>query len=126
MDFADLIGNTLELFRKRPNILNNYLIKFKHILVDEFQDTNIAQYELIKLLSPPAKNAPLTITGDDSQSIYKFRGAAVSNILNFIDDYPSAKMIVLDQNYRSQQEVLDHAYLLIKNNDPDTLEAKWV
>lgn len=124
MDFADLIGNTLELFRKRPNILNNYLIKFKHILVDEFQDTNIAQYELIKLLSPPAKNAPLTITGDDSQSIYKFRGAAVSNILNFIDDYPSAKMIVLDQNYRSQQEVLDHAYLLIKNNDPDTLEAK--
>lgn len=124
MDFADLISNTLELFRKRPNILKNYKDKFKHILVDEFQDTNIAQYELIKLLSPPAKNTSLTITGDDSQSVYKFRGAAVSNILNFIDDYSSAKMIVLDQNYRSQQAILDHAYLLIKNNDPDTLEAK--
>lgn len=125
MDFADLITNTLRLFRERPNILKNYREKFRHLLVDEFQDTNIAQYELIKLLVPPGKrNTLLTVTGDDSQSIYKFRGAAVSNILTFKEDYPEAKIIVLTKNYRSTQLILDHAYRLIKHNDPDTLEAK--
>lgn len=124
MDFADLIANVLKLFRQRPNILKTYQEKFKYILVDEFQDTNFAQYMLIKLLAPPSSNANLTVVGDDSQSIYKFRGAAVSNILQFIEDYPNAKKIVLIKNYRSTQTILDSAYRLIKNNDPDTLEAK--
>jgi len=124
MDFADLIANTLNLFRKRPNLLKTYQDKFQHVLVDEFQDTNIAQYELIKLLAPPAPQAKLTVTGDDSQSIYKFRGAAISNILAFMKDYPQAKKVILTQNYRSTQTILDHAYKLIKHNNPDTLESK--
>ena len=123
-DFADLISYTLKLFRQRPNILREYRKKFKFILVDEFQDTNIAQYELIKLLAPPEEDPNLTVTGDDSQSIYKFRGAAVSNILTFMEDYKKAKMVVLTDNYRSTQTILDHSYRLIKHNDPDTLEAK--
>lgn len=124
MDFADLISNALHLFRKRVNILKEYKKKFRHILVDEFQDTNIAQNELIRLLAPPDKTSSLTATGDDSQSIYKFRGAAVSNILNFMKDYRNAKTIVLTQNYRSTQTILDQSYQLIKHNDPDTLEVK--
>lgn len=124
MDFADLIANTLSLFRQRPNLLKTYQDKFQHVLVDEYQDTNIAQNELIKLLAPPAPQAKLTVTGDDSQSIYKFRGAAISNILTFMKDYPRAKKIVLIQNYRSTQTILDHAYELIKHNNPDTLESK--
>ena len=124
MDFSDLIANVLKLFRDRPNILKHYQEKFKYILVDEFQDTNYAQYMLIKTLAPPSNKANLTVVGDDSQSIYKFRGAAVSNILQFMEDYPWAKKIVLLQNYRSTQTILDSAYQLIKHNDPDTLEAK--
>ncbi|MCH7951750.1 UvrD-helicase domain-containing protein [Patescibacteria group bacterium] len=124
MDFGDLIGKTLELFRKRPNVLREYRKQFKYMLVDEFQDTNIAQYELLKLLVPPGKKANLAVVGDDSQSIYKFRGAAVSNILYFMDDYKEAKMVVLTKNYRSTQKILDSAYRLITHNNPDTLEAK--
>ncbi|MCL4397843.1 ATP-dependent helicase [Patescibacteria group bacterium] len=124
MDFADLISNTLKLFRERKNVLERYRKQFKYILVDEFQDTNFAQYDLIKLLAPAAGNPNLTVVGDDSQSIYKFRGAAISNILSFMKDYPKAKQIVLTKNYRSTQTILDAAYRLIKNNDPDTLEAR--
>jgi DNA helicase-2/ATP-dependent DNA helicase PcrA len=124
MDFADLISNTLELFRRRKNILREYQKRFKYILVDEFQDTNIAQYELVKLLAPNDSIAHLAVVGDDSQSIYKFRGAAVSNILSFMKDYPNAKQVVLIKNYRSTQKILNHSYKLIKHNDPDTLEAK--
>jgi len=124
MDFADLIANTLLLFRTRPNVLENYRTKFKYILVDEFQDTNIAQYELIKLLAQPLKIPNLTVVGDDNQSIYKFRGAAISNILRFKEEYPKAMQVVLNQNYRSFQYILDGSYRLIKHNDPDTLEAK--
>lgn len=124
MDFADLISHTLELFRRRSNVLREYQRRFKYILVDEFQDTNIAQYELIKLLSPDGVKPNLTAVGDDSQSIYKFRGAAVSNILSFMKDYKHVKHIVLTKNYRSTQTILNHAYQLIKHNDPDTLEAK--
>ena len=123
-DFSDLIYYLLKLFRTRKNILEKYRRQFSHVLVDEFQDTNIAQYQLIKLLCLPRKNPHLTIVGDDSQAIYKFRGASVSNILTFMKDYPGAKQITLNKNYRSTQEILDHAYKLIKNNDPDTLEAK--
>ncbi len=123
-DFADLITSTLKLFRQRPNVLKEYKSKFKFVLVDEFQDTNIAQYELIKLLAPPDEKPNLTVTGDDSQSIYKFRGAAISNILSFREDYHDPKTVVLTNNYRSSQTILDHAYQLIQKNNPDTLESK--
>ncbi len=123
MDFADLISNTLRLFRERKNILKEYQKKFKYILVDEFQDTNIAQNELIKLLVPANNNPSLTVVCDDNQSIYRFRGAAISNILFFKNDYPKAETVVLNSNYRSTQTILDSSYKLIKYNDPDTLEA---
>lgn len=122
MDFSDLIGNTLKLFRTRKPILAQYQKQFKYILIDEFQDTNYAQYELIKLLAPPQRNTNLSVVGDDSQSIYKFRGAAISNILQFMNDYPKAKQVILTKSYRCSQTVLDAAYKLIRHNDPDTLE----
>jgi DNA helicase-2/ATP-dependent DNA helicase PcrA len=124
LDFADLVYYLLTLFRKRGNILREYQNRFRYILVDEFQDTNFAQYQLIKLLAPPEKNPNLAVVGDDNQSIYKFRGASVANILNFINDYPQAKAVTLLKNFRSNQNILDAAYQLIKNNDPETLEAK--
>ncbi len=124
MDYGDLIVKLLQLFRERPNVLTEYKKQFKYILVDEFQDTNIAQYELIKLLAEPKSNPNLTVVGDDSQSVYKFRGAAVSNILNLKRDYQNVTTLVLTENYRSTQNILDASYKLIKNNDPDTLEIK--
>lgn len=123
-DFNDLIYYVIHLYRQRPNILRNYRKQFKYILVDEFQDTNIAQYELIKLLCPPGDDVKLTVVGDDSQAIYKFRGASISNILNFMKDYPTAEQVTLNNNYRSCQNILDQSYQLIKFNDPDTLEAQ--
>lgn len=123
-DFSDLIYYLLKLFRERKNILSDYQAKFKYILVDEFQDTNIAQYSLIKLLFPPNKNPLLTVVGDDSQAIYKFRGASVSNILTFMKDYKNAFQVTLRKNYRSNQTILDKSHQLIKHNDPDTLESK--
>jgi DNA helicase-2/ATP-dependent DNA helicase PcrA len=126
LDFGDLINWTLKLFDERPNILKKYQEQFKHILIDEFQDTNYAQYELIKRLYPVDTKdfRSLLVVGDDSQSIYKFRGAAVSNILEFQSDYTEADMVTLLENYRSNQNILDPAYKLIKNNNPDTLESK--
>lgn len=124
MDFSDLIGNTLKLFRASKSVLAKYHKQFKYILIDEFQDTNFAQYELIKLFAPIANKPNLTVVGDDSQSIYKFRGAAISNILSFMKDYPKAKQIILTKNYRSSQTILDASYKLIKHNDPDTLESQ--
>jgi DNA helicase-2/ATP-dependent DNA helicase PcrA len=91
-------------------------------MVDEFQDTNWAQYELVKMLAQPDNN--LTVVGDDDQSIYKFRGASISNIMQFKEDYPQAKEIVLVDNYRSRQEILDYSYKFIRNNDPNRLEVK--
>lgn len=124
VDFSDLVFNLLKIFRTRPNILKKYQQQFKFFLVDEFQDTNISQYNLIKLLCPAKVNPLLTIVGDDSQAIYKFRGASISNIMTFMSDYPQAKQITIKNNYRSNQTILDAAYKLIKHNDPDTLEAK--
>lgn len=121
-DFGDLVIKTVELFKKRPNILKRYQEKFKYILVDEFQDTNYGQNVLVNLLAQRDKN--ITVVGDDNQSIYRFRGASVSNILSFKEIYPEAKVITLNHNYRSTQQILDGAYKLIKNNDPDTLEVK--
>lgn len=122
LDFGDLITHTLRLFNSRPDILKHYQEQFKYIMVDEFQDTNWSQYELIKLLAHPGNN--LVAVGDDNQSIFKFRGASLSNIMQFKDDFPQAKEIVLNKNYRSGQVILDRAYELIKHNDPNTLEAK--
>ncbi len=124
LDFSDLIYYTIQLFKKRKNVLENHRKIFTHVMVDEFQDTNIAQYELIKMLCPASKDPHLTVVGDDSQAIYKFRGASISNILNFMKDYPKAKQVFLQKNYRSNQTILNAAYSLIKHNDPDTLEAK--
>lgn len=122
LDFGDLINYTLQLFEKRPKILEQYRFRFKYILVDEFQDTNWAQYALLKLLAAPANN--VMVVGDDDQSIYKFRGASFSNILLFSKDYPSAKKIYLTDNYRSGQKILDNAYSFIQLNNPDRLEMK--
>jgi DNA helicase-2/ATP-dependent DNA helicase PcrA len=124
MDFADLISKTIKLFRTRKNVLKQYQKQFKYILGDEFQDTNYGQYILLKILASSGKKPNLTVVGDDSQSIYKFRGAAISNILQFMQEYKGAKQVVLIKNYRSTQTILDYAYKVIKNNDPDTLEVK--
>ncbi len=122
LDFGDLINYSLKLFQNRPKVLETYRKRFKYILVDEFQDTNFAQYELLKLLAAPQNN--LTVVGDDDQSIYKFRGASISNILHFQKDYSSAKFISLTDNYRSGQEILDLAYRFIQQNNPDRLEVR--
>lgn len=120
LDFGDVIFYCVELFKTRPNILKKYQERFKYIAVDEFQDTNRAQYELIKLLAGEKQN--LVVVGDDDQSIYKFRGASVSNILKLGADYPKMKSVTLINNYRSTQEILDSAYRFIQHNNPNRLE----
>jgi DNA helicase-2/ATP-dependent DNA helicase PcrA len=122
LDFADLIVYTLQLFRNRPHILKKYQDQFKYILVDEFQDTNYAQNQLVSLLAGEPAN--LTVVADDDQSIYRWRGAAVSNVIQFRQAFPQAKLVVLTQNYRSTQAILDTAYQLIQHNNPDRLEVK--
>jgi DNA helicase-2/ATP-dependent DNA helicase PcrA len=122
MDFGDLIVETLRLLRERPAVLAALRSRFKTIMVDEFQDTNWAQYELVKLLAGDDRN--LTVVGDDDQAIYKFRGASLANILQFRDDFPDAKTVALTDNYRSRQEILDAAYGFIKKNNPNRLEVK--
>ena len=114
LDFDDMIGLTVELFEKNPDVLDHYQNRFRYIMVDEYQDTNVAQYRLISLLSKKYGN--LCVVGDDDQSIYKFRGATIENILGFENDFPNAKIIRLEQNYRSTQMILDTANAVIKNN----------
>ncbi len=120
LDFGDVIMETLRLFRERPAVLSQYRGQFKHLLIDEFQDTNWAQYELIKMLAEPRRN--VTVVGDDDQAIYKFRGASLANILQFKDDYPEAATVALTDNYRSHQSILDTSYKVITNNNPQRLE----
>ena len=122
VDFGDMIFYCLRLFKTRQNVLLKYQKQFKYILVDEFQDTNFAQYQLVKMLASPQNN--ITVVGDDDQSIYKFRGASISNIMQFKDDFPQAKEIYLNQNYRSKQNILDLAYEFIQKNNPYRLEVK--
>ncbi|MBU1127382.1 ATP-dependent helicase, partial [Patescibacteria group bacterium] len=122
MDFSDLISNALKLFRTRKSVLKKYQEKFKYILIDEFQDTNIAQNELALLLCGKDKN--IAAIGDEDQSIYRFRGAAMSNIIQFKKNFPKAKTVILTKNYRSTQTILDSSYKLIQNNNPDRLEVK--
>ena len=122
LDFSDLISYSLKLFRDRPSVLKLYQQKFKYILVDEFQDTNYAQNQLINLLA--SRNRNLTVVADDDQAIYRWRGAAISNVIQFRKNYSDAKLITLVQNYRSTQGILDKAHTLIQNNNPDRLEVK--
>lgn len=122
LDFGDLIVYTLKLFRERTNILKYYRDKFHYLMVDEFQDTNWAQYELVKMLAAPKNN--LVVVGDDDQAIYKFRGASISNIMQFKDDFKGATELVLTENYRSRQEILDYSYTFIQHNNPNRLEDK--
>lgn len=122
LDFGDLLQCTLKLFNRRPAIINEYRQQFKHVLVDEFQDTNSIQYQIVQLLVHPNNN--LMVVGDDDQSIYRFRGASIQNIMQFKEDYPNAVDIVLTQNYRSAQEILDIAYKSINQNNPYRLEEK--
>lgn len=122
MDFADVISSTLSLFRTRPHILSKYQNHFRYILVDEYQDTNYAQNQIVDLLSGKKRN--LTVVADDDQSVYRWRGAAVSNVIRFRDVYPDAKLVVLTKNYRSSQAILDASYKLIRHNDPERLEIK--
>ncbi|MFQ5827855.1 MAG: ATP-dependent helicase [Candidatus Methylomirabilia bacterium] len=121
VDFGDQIVFALKLFRSRPYVLANYQRRFKYILVDEFQDTNYAQFELVKLLVSKHRN--VTVVGDDDQAIFRFRGASMSNILDFTKTYPDARKVVLTENFRSPQGFLDAAYRLIRHNNPDRLEV---
>ena len=122
IDFEDQVRLVVALFRKRPSVLGEFQEKYKYILVDEFQDTNYIQFELLKLLA--ARHRNLTVVGDDDQSIFRFRGASLSNILNFQKVYPRARKIVLTRNYRSVQPILDSAYTLIQQNNPNRLEYR--
>ncbi|MFH1888637.1 MAG: ATP-dependent DNA helicase [Candidatus Omnitrophota bacterium] len=122
VDFGNQFYLALKLLREHPLILKKYQEQFKYILVDEFQDTNFAQYQLAKLLA--GGNGNIAVTGDDDQCIYRFRGAAYSNLLNFISDFPEAKKVNIVRNYRSSQAILDSAYRLIQNNNPERFEVK--
>ncbi|MCD6096911.1 UvrD-helicase domain-containing protein [bacterium] len=122
LDFGDLLIYTLKLFKQRPSILKKYQDKFKYILIDEFQDTNFAQYELMKALAAPRNN--LCVVFDDDQAIFLWRGASYNNVFQFRKDYPQAQAITLLKNYRSYQNILDLAYNFIQKNNPDRLEAQ--
>ncbi len=122
LDFGNQFYLALQLLRGHPLILKQYQKQFKYILVDEFQDTNFAQYKLANILTGSSRN--ITVTGDDDQCIYRFRGAAYSNLLNFIRDFPGAKKVNITRNYRSTQPILDSAYQLIQNNNPERFEVK--
>lgn len=123
LDFDDLIVKTVELFKSCPEILDYYQEMFRYIMVDEYQDTNTAQFELVRLLAQ--KNRNLCVVGDDDQSIYKFRGANIRNILDFEKYFPEAKVIKLEQNYRSTQSILDAANAVISNNERRKDKALW-
>lgn len=123
VDFDDLLLLPIQLFRENPDTLKKYQDLYQYILIDEYQDTNQAQYILTKMISE--KNRRITCVGDDSQSIYSFRGANYKNILNFEKDYPDAKIILLEQNYRSTSTILDAANQVIKNNTQRKDKKLW-
>ncbi len=123
VDFDDLLLLPIKLFKENPDVLERYQDLYQYILIDEYQDTNQAQYILTKLISE--KNRRITCVGDDSQSIYSFRGANYKNILNFEKDYPDAKTILLEQNYRSTSTILDAANQVIKNNSQRKDKKLW-
>jgi DNA helicase-2/ATP-dependent DNA helicase PcrA len=122
LDFGDQLSLALRILRERPHVLRQIQEQYRYLLVDEFQDTNHAQFEMLRLLAGERRN--LTVVGDDDQSIYRFRGAKMANLLAFLDEYPEARTVVLTSNYRSRQNLLDAAYHLIQHNNPDRLEAQ--
>ncbi len=123
LDFDDIIVKTVELFQNCPEVLDSYQERFQYIMVDEYQDTNTAQFELIRLLAQKYRN--LCVVGDDDQSIYRFRGANIRNILDFEKYFPEAVVIKLEQNYRSTQNILDAANAVIQNNRGRKDKALW-
>ncbi len=123
LDFDDLLMRTVWLFDRHPDVLEKYQKRFKYIMVDEYQDTNRAQYLMVRHLASKHRN--LAVVGDDDQSIYKFRGADVRNILSFEQDYPDAQIVKLEQNYRSTQVILDAAYHVIKANPNRAPKRLW-
>ena len=123
LDFDDIIVKTIELFKAYPEVLLNYQERFRYIMVDEYQDTNTAQFELIHLLAGKYRN--LCVVGDDDQSIYKFRGANIHNILDFEKVFSEAKVIKLEQNYRSTKKILEAANCVIRNNTARKEKALW-
>src|SRR4051794_32112419 len=123
MDFDDLLTVTVELFRRHPEVLQHYQERFRHVLVDEYQDTNRAQNELVLMLGRAAES--VTVVGDADQSVYRFRGADIRNILEFENAFPDATVIVLEQNYRSTQTILDAANAVIANNAMRKPKALW-
>ena len=122
IDFGDQVALALRLVRESPSVRDAVQRRFRYVLVDEFQDTNRAQAELVALVAEPHRN--MTVVGDDDQSIYKFRGAAISNILEFEERYHGPRVVVLRRNYRSFSPILDAAYRLVRFNDPDRLEVR--
>ncbi len=123
MDFDDLLIKPIELFNKHPDVLEKYQDRFKHILIDEYQDTNRAQYTVTKMLADKYQN--ICVVGDDAQSIYSFRGADITNILNFKNDYEKAVEIPLEQNYRSTKAILKAADSIIKKNEGQLDKTLW-
>ncbi len=123
MDFDDLIGRTVALLERFPEVQQRYSQTFRHVLVDEYQDTNHAQYRLLQLLVAEHRN--IAVVGDDAQSVYGFRGADIRNILDFQDDFPDATVVKLEQNYRSTQTVLDAANAIISNNRGQMPKTLW-
>ncbi len=122
VDFGDQVLLAVQLLEQHPEVRAALKTRFRYILIDEFQDTNYAQFYLLQLLADPAMN--VTVVADDDQSIYKWRGAAISNVLKFLDHYRQVRTVVLTENFRSSQPILDCAYRLIRFNDPDRLEVK--
>jgi DNA helicase-2/ATP-dependent DNA helicase PcrA len=123
MDFDDLLMVTCELFQAFPEVLRSYQERFRYVLIDEYQDTNRAQYVLVKLLTQRHEN--LCVVGDESQSIYAFRGADIRNILDFEKDFPDARIVLLEQNYRSTEMILDAANAVIRNNPTSQSKRLW-
>ncbi|MCT1997575.1 UvrD-helicase domain-containing protein [Brachybacterium muris] len=125
VDFDDLIGLTVQLLRENPAIREGYRRRFRHVMVDEYQDTNPAQYALVRELVGEDPSADLTVVGDSDQSIYAFRGATIRNIVEFEQDFPSARTIVLEQNYRSTQSILTAANAVIEENQGRRKKNLW-
>ncbi|MDQ3738665.1 MAG: UvrD-helicase domain-containing protein, partial [Actinomycetota bacterium] len=123
MDFDDLLTNTVKLLRDHPDVLESYQQRFEHVLVDEYQDTNLAQNEIVLMLA--AAHGNVTVVGDTDQSVYRFRGADFRNIVRFEDAFADTQTIVLDQNYRSTQTILDAANAVIANNDGRKDKSLW-
>ena len=123
MDFDDLLLNTVRLFREHPDVLEHYRTRFTHILIDEYQDTNSVQNALAVLLAGEHRN--IVVVGDSDQSVYRFRGADISNILDFEQAFPDATAITLDQNFRSTQTILDAANAVITNNVSRKPKTLW-